>query len=385
MRYMLPLLFLLWACSDEGAVRQDQKVLPNEDPTTYYKTVPQTDLASTNVIKQRLAETRPLAIPIPPSTKSESDEALPAPQKTADDLRTLPKEERLARLRQVREGLTGAKPKPGYSPPIRERDPLTLPKRNRSARPHDAQASKPKEQKQPKPANRPHGGALFAVDRAKADGVLKPGELFRAKLIGRVDVSSLSPFVLAEVFDPDGRPLGRAIGRASLHPVEKTKALLTFSQLILADGTVDGRLVGLDMELGQGLRGRLHKGNFRKILLAFTNTLLAALSLEVDTGDSFAEVFKFNLTKNLFDQAQGQLAGLDTARVVTLDRHTEFWLLAEAPLSVKQRPFAENPAITTAVERAFDQASKSSQFARDQNRQLMDAYQRLNQQLDQLP
>ena len=304
MRYILPLLCLLWACSDEGAVRQDQKVLPNEDPTTYYKTVPQTDLASTNVIKQRLAETRPLAIPVPPPTNSGADNTLPALQKAAD-LRILPKEERLARLRQIREDLTGAKPKPDYSPPMRERDTLTVSQRNRSTSSQDARPSKPKEQKQPKPANRPPGGSLFAVSRIKSDGLLKPGELFRAKLIGRVDVSSLSPFVLAEVFDPDGLPLGRAIGRASLHPVEKTKALLTFSQLILADGTVDGRLVGLDMELGQGLRGRLHKGNFRKILLAFTNTLLAALSLEVDTGDSFAEVFKFNLTKNLFDQAQG--------------------------------------------------------------------------------
>jgi len=37
------------------------------------------------------------------------------------------------------------------------------------------------------------------------------------------------------------------------------------------------------------------------------------------------------------------------------------------------------------VERAFDQARQSRQFATDQNRQLMDAYQKLNRQLDQLP
>jgi len=387
MRYA-PLLLLFWACTDDGAVRQDQKVLPNEDPATYYTTVPQTDLASTSVIKQRLAETREQAErdAAEPETEVAEPEVATPPEPTpaVADLRNLSQEERLARLRQVRSGLTGAKPKPAFSPPLRERDPLTLPQREAPG-PRVYQSSPGKHAEKPAKVDRPAGAGLFAMAQTKGRDLLKPGELFRAKLIGRVDVTSLAPFVLAQIFDPDGRPLGRALGRASLHPVEKDKALLTFSQLYLADRTVDGRLVGLDMELSEGLRGRLHKGNLRKILLAFANTLLAALSLEVDTGDGFADVFKFNLTKNLLDQAQGQLAGLDTARVVSLDRHTEFWLLAEAPLAVNQRDFDENPMLTTAVERAFDQARQSRQFATDQNRQLMDAYQKLNRQLDQLP
>jgi len=142
----------------------------------------------------------------------------------------------------------------------------------------------------------------------------------------------------------------------------------------------------LDMELSEGLRGRLHSGNLRKIMLAFANTFLAALSLQLDTGDTLGQVFQFNFSKSLIDQAQNQIAGLDMARVVTLERGTQFWVMAEAPASVDAKPqFQTNPAFTTAVERAFEQAREKTGLSMERNEQLMDAYRRLSGKLDQLP
>jgi len=383
MRTALVLILLLVACSDKGAVRQDQKVLPNENPTTYYESVPQTEIASTRNIKQALEETRAkqedLADPDPPPT------GILRPEPATVDLRTLTRDDQQERLRQYRTTLMTGNQEEPFSPPKARPDPLTSTAQRATQRPAQpaakaAPATKPA-------ATRPKGGPLFALPSSATGTLLKPGELFLAQLIGRVSVSSLSPFVLVQIFDARTHaPLGRAIGQATLHPVEKNKALLTFSQIYFNDRTINGRLVGLDMELSEGLRGRLHSGNLRKIMLAFANTFLAALSLQLDTGDTLGQVFQFNFSKSLIDQAQNQIAGLDMARVVTLERGTQFWVMAEAPASVDAKPqFQTNPAFTTAVERAFEQAREKTGLSMERNEQLMDAYRRLSGKLDQLP
>ena len=387
MRWVLILFFLaLAACTDDGAVRQDQKVLPNEDPTTYYETVDQTEISSTRAIKTALAETREAEINAveaeetpPPSPRADP----PAPE--PKDLRHVSRDEQQERLKTYRDALAGRQNQGPYSPPKSEPDPITprqIAKQPTHPQNTRAGTSPPKA----KPQVRPAGGMLFPVTVGQSNR-LKPGELFLAQLIGRVNVSSLAPFVLVEIFDPQNhRPLGRAIGRATLHPVEKSKALLTFNQIYLDGEVINGRLVGLDMELSEGLRGRLHAGNFRKLLQAFANTFLAALSLELDAGDTLGQIFQLNFSKSLIDQAQGHLSGLDTARVVTLERGTQFWVMSEAVAAIDAKAeFRANPGFTTAVENAFSKAQQQTGLSVERNQRLMDAYRKLSSKLDQLP
>ncbi len=397
MRAMVWIGLALLACGGEPAGPREAKTVPNETPPQALEPAPVEELSSTAEILQQIRRqmaARQAADARLPDPRSEPDpQAQAKPEPDLPDSPDPPDPPAEANPQATRAFVDRFFPLPP-TPRAESRGPTDLngfvigpPRPDLGASPGAAPAAKSKPKTQPKPP----GGRLFpprarTADPGRAERVerlVPPGRFFRARLLGNLAVSLVSPAAMATIYDPADRPIGLAVGAATLHRGSRDRALLTFHELHLDDGrSLKGNLAAFDLDFSQGLRGRRERRGFQQFFQALWRALFAALSLEVETGDGFADVFKFNLAGKLLDQAGRELNQADLTRRVHLARGTLFWVTSLQELSLRENAYAEAiGAITTHARDAFQGALQTAPVDAARRQALSAAYDRLQDRL----
>ncbi len=360
----------LAACGGAPPAPQGVKIAPNETPPQALAPAPVEELTSTaeilQQIRERMAAQAAESQPAEPEASAQPD-GPPAEASRPPDLETMTPDPQAGAARAFYNRFfpppaatpgDAGDPRPDHNgfrigPPPRP-DLRTL--AGAAAEPAAA----------PTRRAQPPGGRLFPPRARTADAgpsptagdLIPPGRFFRARLLGNATVSLVSPAVLATLLDPEGRPIGLAVGSATLTRGDPRRALLTFQDIHLDDGrSIKGNLAAFDLDFAQGLRGRVERQTFRQFINALTHAVFAALSLEVETGDGFADVFKFNLAGKLLDQAGREFGKAELARRVHLARGTLFWVASLQELSVREQAYAQ--AIDSVADKARDAFQKT--------------------------
>lgn len=403
---------LLAGCAAPGVEPEAQKAVPNASPPIRLQPVPVEEQASTAELLQMKAireqEDRyrglvddPELAPAPdlkPTQAEDIEVAQPTP--TPSDLRTMNPKRRAKTARAYRDALLNR-------PPILQ--PLPSPTSDGFTRTDsDEQAHQlkrnpgggqrrvptPNTTSQQKTEKQPGGGRLFTPrvrgpkEINDVGNIIPPGRFFRARLLGNVTVTLFSPVVFAEIYDSEGVSIGTAVGRATLHRYQNQRALVRFGQLHLHDGrTVSGDLQSFELDLSLGLRGDVARRPFKRFVYGVAETFLAALSLEVDTGgDSFGNIFKFQLADRLLNQANDRLRELDLDRQIHLQRDLTFWVAGVREATLATNDFGpEIDHITTQARHALDAATQSQRYSDARRNDIESAYQRLTTRLRDLP
>ena len=410
---LLLILIFMFSCSDSGVKPVDQKTVPNHTPQTRLQPVPLEEQASTaellemQQIRDKESMYRHLSVDpeIVPETlnaaTSSETESFPIKQPETDlvDIRNLKPEKQAKTAREYRDSLlkrkVGTQIQPLPHPETIQTDGFNRETRRQPDLPRRADRRQPmqKGMKPNTPSRRNGGSRLFtprirqASDHQDVRSVIPPGRFFTAKLLGNVDVSLFSPTVFAEIYDPNGNAIGTAIGTATLHRALKDRALIRFGSLYLDDGRViSGDLNAFDLDKTMGLIGSVERQSWKQFAYAVAETFLGALSLEVETqGDSFGNVFKFQLADRLLDQANGRIRELDLNRQIHLERDLTF-LVAGGEANVTRQVYSrEMNEISTHARAALDTAIHSNNYTEARQRDLQSAYKRLNKRLEQLP
>ncbi len=351
-RYALCILVLA-SCRPQGSERQHLKEAPNHTQPPILEPVIEDEQRSSF---ERLVAQEIQPKPAPPQEPNPSN---PKPDKST--------QEALQRFSPFNATELEPFPRSVPSPPV-----------------------KPKLKPEPEPPSPP--GGRFAPPRKakpKADttltALLPPATFFKAKLLGNLNVTHVAPLVFARIYDSHHRPIGLALGRATLHPALKKRALLRFERLILSNGTtLTGSLTAFDRDKSEGLLGQLERRSFKQILYAMGDAVLAALSLNVNTnGDSFGNLFKFNLSKSLMNQARDRLRDLDLAHALHFPRDMVFWVSSTTEISVNPKTYTPHP-LATHFDDAFHTTLKSETYGKARQAELEAAYAKLKAQLGTL-
>lgn len=392
------LAVMMFGCADPGIEAQEQKEVPNETPKQYMEEVPQNEQSSTAEIQEQVEEQRRRAEAA--SNHAVSSEEIETELNKNVDLRGMTTEQRKEAISEFSKRYAGSSllPEPdvgvrdgrkSFSQPTMPPDPLER-KSRMEFHTGVEQPMTPKKTEGP----RPPGGRLF-TPRQRASGageeistLLPPGRFFKARMVGTASVSVFAPTIFAKIFNQEGESIGLAVGKAQLHRVLKDRALFNFTQIYLDDGRVlQGTLRGFDLDLSEGVMGRVERKTFKKIMLWIVETMLGVMALEVDVeGDGFGQVFKFNLAQKLLDEANNSLRTLDLERLVIIERDTSFWVTSTTEMGVRQRDYAVGfDDIATHARDAFERTLEAKNYQQSRRDELQAAYKRLESRLQDLP
>jgi hypothetical protein len=402
---------LIMSCSDHGIEPEEHKTVPNQSPTNLLQPVPVEELVSTAELlemqKIREQEERYRHMADDPELSLEQPKVSRQPDltdkpsmKQPRDFRCLDPGQQSQTAREYREALLrkkGAQPLVPLPPPPAITDGIhrrTRGEQGLSRQPGAGSRKSPSPQKQEPSPRRNGGGRIFSprvrenVQKSHVSSVIPPGRFWKAKLIGNATVTLFSPIIFAEIFDPQGQPIGTAIGEATLHRHLNDRALLKFNRIHLYDGrTVSGDLIGFEADKSMGLIGDVERQSFKRFAFALADTILGALSLEVETdGDSFGNVFKFNLADRLLDQANNRLREINLDRRIYLQRDTSFFVASVKETTLGQIDYSsEIDEISFHAREALNTTIHSSEYSDSRKRELNHAYQRLSSRLKSLP
>lgn len=402
---------LLMGCSDSGIEPEEHKTVPNQSPTNYLQPVPVEEQASTAELleMQKIREQEehfrqmvddPELTPEHPKVSEKASLIDEPPLTQPEDFRRLDPERQSQTAREYRDALLrkkGAQPLQPLPAPSAISNGMN--RRTRGEEPLSRQSgtgsrkssTSPKEEPTPR---RNGGGRVFSprvrqdIKHSHVSSVIPPGRFWQAKLIGNATVTLFSPTIFAEIFDPQGQPIGTAIGQATLHRHLNDRALLKFNRIHLYDGrTVSGDLIGFEADKSMGLIGVVERQSFKRFAFALADTILGALSLEVETdGDSFGNVFKFNLADRLLDQANSRLREINLDRRIYLQRDSSFFVASIKEATLGQMDYSsEIDEISFHAGEALKTTIHSSEYSDSRKRELDHAYQRLSSRLKSLP
>ncbi len=372
-------LLLLVACSDPGTGKQTVMVVDNETPPSRLRSV-ETHQTVSGIAGSEVSV----------SETGEKPEGLPHRELAPPDLRTLDRTAVKERVRSYEDYLLQPLDQATVAPPKemgRERDRLppdartrgtNLPRNRRTGAPSPKQGSV-------KPEVWSGGSAPIRVESQTGElsGLLPPGTLFRARLLGDLWVSQYGPLVLAALETEEGDVIGTAIGQASLHPHLRNRVFVRFDRVVVDGRVIAGQLVALDLDRAEGLIGKSSRRPVTAILAGAANALLGALSLEVGVGNGFAEVFRVQLADRLLAEAQKHVDDIDLQRVVFVDRGKSFYMLARNDLRARPGEYAtQNLPGVDLLETTFANRVRPREEARHQD--LMRAYEKLNRSLTAL-
>lgn len=361
--------FLLLGSCERGRGRQDVKVVPNEGPPIHMVDVPVTGDASSYSGEESLPKEVKLLEPASMPKTVEPKEALrtyrdlelvqPETKQEAPDPR-----DRIAYLEE-------------FQFPSGKREPSSLP--------GPVVPSSPVES----PVLPVEGGRPFAPRPANEatgnESVLPPGEFFTARLVGNLNVTVSGAIVFAEIFGRNGLVKGTAIGRGLLHPGIRNRAKIEFDGLILDERRVQGNFSAFDLDLGEGLLGYVEQHNFKKVAMAIADAILAAITLEIDTGqDSFAGIFKLNLFNSLVKDGQGRLNQLGLDRQIHIPRGRVFKLAAIRESKLKATHQPSFPYLSTKAGEALGQTLDGQKYGEARQAELREAFRRMQAKITDL-